>query len=251
MGVLLLRPEDESRTVGPDPSEACGWAHGKKIEKVAWNGAAPQRTNPLYTAESNHEQSEVAIILLKRWFSNATTTTRVFYQDSPCDHFSFSALVQYFLLELYLIFYLRELGDLLHSGFRYPFFLSCMIILLNYILLYIILNNLSIQPRWMGNAPQKGVYLIPYIWIRFRIIGMGIILWRKLRYMENIVRFLIYGIIADTIWLSPRYHARPYQCKIWPTVIIFAHRWFFGPLISTGSLEYLIINRAKKLGNKY
>jgi hypothetical protein len=31
----------------------------------------------------------------------------------------------------------------------------------------------------MGNAPQKGVYLIPYIWIRFRIIGMGIILWRE------------------------------------------------------------------------
>lgn len=121
-------------------------AHGKKIEKVAWNGAAPQRTNPLYTAESNHEPSEVTIILLKRWFSNATTTTRIFYQDSPCDHFSFSALVQYFLLELYLIFYLRELGDLLHSGFRYALLPSCMIILLNYILLYIILNNLSIPP---------------------------------------------------------------------------------------------------------
>ena len=54
-----------------------------------------------------------------------------------------------------------------------------MIILSNYILLYIILNNLSIQPRGMGNAPQKEVYLIPFSWIRFRIIGMSIILWRE------------------------------------------------------------------------
>ena len=75
---------------------------------------------------------------------------RVFYQDHPCDHFSFSALVPHILLELYLIFCLCELDGLLHSVVRYPLLQSCIIILLNYALLYIISNNLSIP------SPQDG-----------------------------------------------------------------------------------------------
>ena len=29
--------------------------------------------------------------------------------------------------------------------------------------------------------------------------------------------------IADTIWSSPTYHGRAYECIIWPVVIIIAH----------------------------
>lgn len=102
----------------------------------------------------HHEPSD---ILLRRRFIIATTKARVFYQDNPCDHLSFSDLVRYILLELYLIFCLRELGDLLHSVFRYSLLPSCMIILLNYMLLYIILNNLSIPPSRDNQIQYKDV----------------------------------------------------------------------------------------------
>ena len=58
----------------------------------------------------------------KLGFRDATTTARVFCQDSSCDRLSFFALVQYILLGLYPIFFLREPGDLLHSGFQYTSF---------------------------------------------------------------------------------------------------------------------------------
>jgi len=44
-------------------------------------------------------------------------------------------------------------------------------------------------------------------------------------------------IIADTILASPRYHWRHYQCKIWSLVIIIAHRWFFGAMITATLLD--------------
>jgi hypothetical protein len=44
-------------------------------------------------------------------------------------------------------------------------------------------------------------------------------------------------IIADTFWSFPKYHGEAYECNIGSVVIIFAHRWFFGFLITATSLE--------------
>jgi hypothetical protein len=47
----------------------------------------------------------------------------------------------------------------------------------------------------------------------------------------TISEFVRYHLVMPTV---PR---RAYECKIWSVVIIIAPRWFFGPLISTESLE--------------
>jgi len=63
--------------------------------------------------------------------------------------------------------------------------------------------------------------------------------------MERCPVIKLNEVFADTIWSSPRYHGRPYQCKKWPVVIIIAHRWFLGPLITATSLELSVFQIKK------
>jgi hypothetical protein len=42
--------------------------------------------------------------------------------------------------------------------------------------------------------------------------------------MESILLPDITGNITNTIWSFPPYHVRPYQFKVLPVAIIFAHR---------------------------
>ena len=60
---------------------------------------------------------------------------------------------------------------------------------------------------------------------------------RDYGYIENILVSEIYGKIADTIWTCPTYHGRPYQRKIWPVVIIIAHRQYLRGLDNCNANE--------------